>query len=137
MDKSNSEERAIRPFTPETVHPGFGRYHQAVEVPAGYRLLFLSGLLGIDRHGVVADGCAAQIGVILDGIDACLADAGMARSDLVQLRTYLVEPEDRPVYMALRDQWVPSPEPASTLLFVKALASPEYRVEIEAVAAAR
>ena len=126
----------IRAFTPASVHAGFGRYHQAVEVPSGYRMLFLSGLLGVHVDGTVADGCAAQVAVILDAIDACLADAGMSRSSLVQLRAYLVDPEDRPVYMAMRDRWVVTPAPASTLLFVKALADPAFRVEVEAVAAA-
>jgi 2-iminobutanoate/2-iminopropanoate deaminase len=38
--------------------------------------------------------------------------------------------------MAVRDRWVATPAPASTLLFISALARPEFRVEVEAVAAA-
>ncbi|MCB2010579.1 MAG: RidA family protein [Geminicoccaceae bacterium] len=127
----------IRAFTPAGIHPGFGRYHQAVEVPAGRRLLVLSGLLGIDAAGHVPDGCAAQCRLIFDAIDRCLEQAGLGRADLVQLRSFLVEPADRAAYMRERDAFVVDPAPASTLLFVKALAAPEFRVEIEAMAAGR
>ncbi len=38
--------------------------------------------------------------------------------------------------MAVRDRYVGEPPPASTLLVVKALARPRFKIEIEAVAAA-
>ncbi|MEZ5825732.1 MAG: RidA family protein [Geminicoccaceae bacterium] len=127
----------MRYFTPEGIHPGFGRYHQAVEIPANRKLLVLSGLLGIASDGAVPQGCADQCRIVFDAIDRCLDEAGMERGDVVHLRTYLVEPEDRTTYMKARDAWVADPAPASTLLFVKALARPEFRVEIEAMAAGR
>jgi enamine deaminase RidA (YjgF/YER057c/UK114 family) len=37
--------------------------------------------------------------------------------------------------MAVRDRHVAPPPPASTLLVVRALARPEFKIEIEAVAA--
>jgi enamine deaminase RidA (YjgF/YER057c/UK114 family) len=37
--------------------------------------------------------------------------------------------------MTVRDRFVGSPPPASTLLVISALADPRYRIEIEAVAA--
>ncbi|MCB1970202.1 MAG: RidA family protein [Geminicoccaceae bacterium] len=126
-----------RAFTPEGVHPGFGRYHQAVEVAAGSRLLIMSGLLGIDADNEIPSGCREQCRIIFDAIDRCLAQAGMCRRDIVHLRTYLTDAEDRPLYMAERDAFVADPAPASTLLFVKALARPAFRVEIEATAAGR
>jgi enamine deaminase RidA (YjgF/YER057c/UK114 family) len=59
----------------------------------------------------------------------------MAPSDLVRLTTYLIDPRDRADYMAVRDRFVGSPPPASTLVAVAALADPRYRIEVEAVAA--
>ena len=53
---------------------------------------------------------------------------------MVKLTTYLIEPDDRLAYMAIRDVWVVEPAPASTLIFIKALAIPAFRVEIEAIA---
>lgn len=125
-----------RHLTPETIRAPFGRYHHAVEVRGTERLLFLSGQLGIRPDGSVPEGAAEQTEVALANIDACLAAAGMDRGHLVRLTTFLVDAADRPAFMAVRDGWVPDPPPASTLVIVKALAQPAFRVEVEAVAAA-
>ena len=54
----------------------------------------------------------------------------------MRLNTYLTDPADLRSYMAVRDRYVGEPPPASTLLVVKALARPRFKIEIEAVAAA-
>lgn len=100
------------------------------------RLLFLSGQLGITAEGDVPQGCEAQARLVFDAIDRCLEEAVLERRHLVRLNAYLVEPGDRMAYMAVRDAWVADPPPASTLLFVKALAKPEFLIEVEAIAAA-
>jgi enamine deaminase RidA (YjgF/YER057c/UK114 family) len=58
----------------------------------------------------------------------------MDAGDLVRLNTYLTDPNDRAGYMAMRDRHVAAPPPASTLLVVRALARPEFKIEIGAVA---
>ena len=52
------------------------------------------------------------------------------------LNVFLTEADYRQDYMVVRDAWAPDPPPASTLVVVKALALPAFKVEIEAVAAA-
>jgi enamine deaminase RidA (YjgF/YER057c/UK114 family) len=91
--------------------------------------------VGVRPDGTAPAGVAAQAAVILDAIDRALAEAGLARPHLLRLATFLVDPADRPAYMAVRDAWVPDPPPASTLVVVKALARPDLVVEIEALAA--
>jgi enamine deaminase RidA (YjgF/YER057c/UK114 family) len=59
----------------------------------------------------------------------------MGTGDLVRLNAYLTDPNDRADYMAVRDRHVAPPPPASTLLVVRALARPEFKIEIEAVTA--
>jgi enamine deaminase RidA (YjgF/YER057c/UK114 family) len=59
----------------------------------------------------------------------------MGPGDLVRLNTYLTDPADRAAYGAARDRHVASPPPASTLVIVRALARPEFKIEIEAIAA--
>lgn len=99
------------------------------------RLLALSGLLGIGPDGSVPASVSAQTELIFAGIDSALREAGMSRGHLVRLTSYLVDVADRPAVMAVRDAWVADPPPASTLLVVSALALPEARIEIEALAA--
>jgi enamine deaminase RidA (YjgF/YER057c/UK114 family) len=86
--------------------------------------------------GSVPEGVGEQTRLILDGIDACLGEAGLKRAHVVRLTTYLVDVADRQAYMEARNAWVADPPPASTLVIVKALVNPACRVEIEAIAAA-
>jgi enamine deaminase RidA (YjgF/YER057c/UK114 family) len=124
-----------RHFSPEQLRAPFGRYHHAVELGRPERWLVLSGLLAVRPDGSVPEDAEEQARVILACIDACLAEAGMGRADVVRLTTYITEPEHRPAYMRARDAWVADPPPASTLVVVKALALPACKVEIEAIAA--
>jgi enamine deaminase RidA (YjgF/YER057c/UK114 family) len=100
------------------------------------RFLVLSGLLGVHMDGSVPKGAGEQTRLILEGIEACLVEAGMERAHVVRLTTFLIDVADRQAYMEARNAWVADPPPASTLVVVKALVNPACRVEIEAIAAA-
>lgn len=125
-----------RHLSPAALRPPFGRYHQLVEVAGAGRLLFLSGQLGMDASGHLPEEVGEQTTLALAAIDACLAEVGMGRADLVRLTVFLTEAAYREPYMRVRDAWVADPPPASTLVVVKALVLPAAKVEIEAVAAA-
>jgi enamine deaminase RidA (YjgF/YER057c/UK114 family) len=125
----------LRRITPAGIHPPFANYCHATLVPAGARWLVLSGQLGVRPDGTVPPAVAGQAEACFDNLLAILAEGGMGVADLVRLTTYLVDPADFGTYMAVRDRYVGSPPPASTLLVVQALARPQFRIEIEAVAA--
>ena len=125
----------LRRITPASIHPPFANYCHATEVPAGARWLVVSGQLGIRPDGVVPESVADQAAACFDNLRAVLAAGGMGVADLVRLTTYLTDPADLGAYMAVRDRYVGAPPPASTLLVVQALAQPQFRIEIEAVAA--
>jgi enamine deaminase RidA (YjgF/YER057c/UK114 family) len=124
-----------RHFSPDQLRPPFGRYHHAVSLDRPGRLLVLSGQLAVRPDGSVPEDAGEQAALILASIDACLAEVGMGRGDVVRLTTYITEAEHRAPYMKARDAWVADPPPASTLVVVKALALPACKVEIEAIAA--
>ncbi|MDX6752329.1 RidA family protein [Geminicoccaceae bacterium 1502E] len=125
-----------RHFSPPSLPAPFGRYHHAALAEGPQRLLVLSGQLGIRADGTIPEDVEAQTRLVLEAIDACLAEAGMERRHVLRLTTYLTEIDYRLAYMKVRDAWVADPAPASTLLVVKALAQPACKVEIEAIAAA-
>jgi 2-iminobutanoate/2-iminopropanoate deaminase len=125
----------IERVTPEAIHPPLANYRHAVCVPPGARWLFLSGQLGIAPDGTIPQSFEGQAAQCFENIRAILAGAGMGFSDLVRLNTYLTDPADLKAYMAVRDRYVGDPPPASTLLVIQALARPELRIEVEAVAA--
>ena len=65
-----------------------------------------------------------------------LAAAGMGPRDLVKVVTFLIDRADLATARAVRDRMLQGAAPASTLLFVAGLASPDWLIEIEAIAAA-
>ena len=123
-----------RSFSPGAIRPPFGRYSHAVSLDAPQKLLVISGQLAVRPDGSVPEDAGEQTTVVLAAIDACLAEAGLGRADVLRLSAYITEPEHREAYMRVRDAWVADPPPASTLLVVKALALPACKVEIEAIA---
>ncbi len=59
----------------------------------------------------------------------------MTLADLVRINAYVVGAEYLAGYMKVRDEFIGVPPPASTLMIVQGFARPEFKVEIEAVAA--
>ena len=125
----------LRRITPAAISPPLANYSHAIEVPPQARWLYVSGQLGVAPDGSVPGSCAEQAEACFANLLAILAGAGMGAGDLVRLSAYLTDPADRAAYMAVRDRHVAPPPPASTLLVVRALARPEFKIEIEAVAA--
>ncbi|MBM3569841.1 MAG: RidA family protein [Alphaproteobacteria bacterium] len=125
----------MRHLTPETVGRPLARYSHAVEVEAGSRLLFLSGQLAVAKDGSVPEGVAAQAELIFRNCLEILAAAGMTARDLVRVSTFLTRAEDLKPYMAVRDRYVADPPPASTLLLIQGFSRPEFKIEVEMVAA--
>ena len=64
-----------------------------------------------------------------------LADAGMGYSDLVKVQTFVTRPEYLAKTSAVRKRILGEHRPTATLMCITSLASPEYMVEIEAIAA--
>lgn len=125
----------MRRLNPSTIHPPFAAYAHGIEVPAGSRLVFCSGQLGIGADAVVPEGAEAQATLCFKAIGAILAEAGMSLADLVRLNAYVTGREHLAGYMAARDRFVTAPPPASTLMIVSGFTRPAFVVEVEAVAA--
>jgi enamine deaminase RidA (YjgF/YER057c/UK114 family) len=104
--------------------------------------VFLSGIDGVtDDRGAPVHGIAAQTRVTLDRVRSLLSDAGAAMDDIVQLDQFVADPAERAEYMRARDAWLSVHAPRlladrsyASLLIYPALATPEMRVEIRAVA---
>ena len=125
----------MRRLNPTTIHPPFANYAHGVEVPPGARIVFCAGQLGIARDGTVPEGVEDQTRLCFQAIAAILAEAGLGFADLVRLNAYVSSAEHLGGYMRVRDEFVGSPPPASTLIVVSGFARPAFKVEIEAVAA--
>jgi len=121
-----------QPRNPESIHPPLGRYVNQIEVSGESRMLFLAGQVGIKPDGSVPDDPVAQLGVALENVLRNLEAAGFEPTDLVKITTYVVGEMDPAGRRAELDRLLGTHLPTSTLVFVSALASPAYKVEVDA-----
>lgn len=127
----------VKAYNPGTIAPPFSRYSHGVEAPAGARWLYISGQIGVRPDGTVPDSAEAQMEQAWRNIFAILEAAGMTKRDLVKTTTFLTaHAADLALARQVRDRMLEGAEPASTLIYVVALARPDFLVEIEAIAAA-
>jgi enamine deaminase RidA (YjgF/YER057c/UK114 family) len=125
----------FRFLAPKTIRPPFARYSHGVEVPAGRRLVICSGQLGIGPDDSIPEDAGAQAELCFSNIGAVLAEAGLALKDIVRINAYVTGREYMKPYMDVRDRLVADPPPASTLMIVSGFTRPEFKVEIEVIAA--
>lgn len=125
----------IRHLVPKWIRAPFARYSHAVEVPAAARWLLCSGQLGVSAVDEIPEDAEAQAVLCFEAIGACLAEAGMSFADAVRINAYVTDRAYMTPYMAVRDRYVALPPPASTLMIVSGFTRPEFKVEVEAIAA--
>ena len=113
-----------------------GPYSHGVEASEIQRMLFVSGQVGIRPDGSTAEGISEQTSVAIENLTAVLADAGMGTSDIAKLTIFLTDEGLMEGFFEAGAGLLPTPPPATTLLYVKALATPALLVEIEAIAVA-
>jgi enamine deaminase RidA (YjgF/YER057c/UK114 family) len=121
--------------TPPAMPAPFAKYSHSVIVPAGTRMLFCSGQLGLGADGVIPESAEAQADLCFQAIGHMLADAGMGFADIVRINAFVTDRAHMAGYMASRDRHMPAPPPASTLVIVSGFTKLEFKVEIEVVAA--
>lgn len=127
----------MREILPDDIAPPFARYAHGVEVPPGRRMIFSSGQLGLARDGTVPEDVGTQAEICFRNIEAILEAAGATREDLVRINAFVTSRDHMQGYMAARDRWLADVKrlPASTLVIVAGFTRPEFKVEVEVVAA--
>jgi 2-iminobutanoate/2-iminopropanoate deaminase len=126
----------MRALSPSSIRPPLARYSHGIAVPAGHRLVFTAGQLGIaPDESIPADG-EAQADLCFANIAAILAEDGMTLANIIRLSVYVTAREHMQGYRRSRDRQFPGTPPTSTLIMVSGLERPEFVVEIEAIAAA-
>lgn len=113
-----------------------GIYAHGVEVPAGQRVLHVSGQIGVAPDGSLAPDFRGQCVQALRNVEAVLRDAGMSFADVVKMSFFLVRREDMATLVEVRKELLDGVRPAVTTLYVAGLVSPDWFVEIEAIASA-
>ncbi|MEP1205767.1 MAG: RidA family protein [Rhizobiaceae bacterium] len=115
--------------------PPFSNYSQAVETAADARLLHISGQVGNTLDGELPDDSVAQHEQAWRNVFAILEEAGMAKTDMVDILAIVNDHDQVAIYRQVRDRMLEGHQCASTML-VCGLASPDWKVEIAVKAAA-
>lgn len=121
---------------PKTSHKPLGAYTHSVKIPADAEWLMIAGQVGMNAKGQIQDGIRKQAEQAFRNVVACLRANRMNKGDLVKLTVFLTDPRFVDAYRAARKKVLGDDiKPASTLLVVDGLASPDLLIEVEGMAA--
>ena len=119
-----------RILIPDILQP-VSHYCHAVEANG---IIWVSGLVGMNFDGTIPENTKEQFDIAMKDLDTCLVAAGGSYSDVVKVRVFLTDINDRTIINPKRIEYFGEHKPASTLLEISALVDPRMKVEIEAEA---
>ncbi|MDG4880083.1 MULTISPECIES: RidA family protein [Mesorhizobium] len=125
----------LKYLAPQSIKPPFARYSHGVEIPVGKRIVLCSGQLGIAPDDAVPEDAGAQTELCFKNIAAILSEAGLTLNDVVRINAFVTDRAHLQAYMDVRNRLFSDPAPASTLMIVSGFARPEFKVEVEVLAA--
>lgn len=132
MSGKQSNETVIEQINADGLMAPRGKYsHVAIANGTAY----ISGQLPVNSEGnpVTSESFAVQTKQTLSNLDACLASAGLKRTDLVQVRVYLTDMGDWKEFDEIYGEWIGSHRPARAVAGVSAL-NHGAAIEMEATA---
>ncbi len=97
-------------------------------------LVFVSGQTPLTAGGDVSDDAGEQVRAAVGKIAAQLEPLGLGLESVVKVTYFLTDSDDIADVRAALDAVLPHPRPAASLVVVRALVDPRFRVEIEAIA---
>ena len=96
-------------------------------------MLYVSGHVGTDANGNIAEGAEAQSRQVMANIRAVIEAAGGKMEDVCKITCFLTSMDDYADYAKVRLETWPANPPASSTVGVSTLVRPELVVEVEAI----
>jgi len=114
-----------------------GPFSQAILVPPSKSLLFISGMTPRNKEGEVVGigNMEAQTRQVMTNMASVVKEAGGTLADIVRIDVYVTDVDNAGPVHAVRREFFKDHSPTSTLVEVSGFFSPEYLIEITAVAA--
>ena len=125
----------LKTYNPASISSARSNYSHAVEVPPNARTLYVSGQVPVATDGSTPEAIEDQVALAFDNVQTVLAEADMSLEDIVRVNVYLTDKDYFPAFRDHRNRLFTDHKAASTAVAVEALAHPQLKVEIEAVAA--
>ena len=113
-----------------------GHFSQAICVEAKGKLIFISGMTARRADGTIAGigDITAQTKQVCENIKAAVEAAGGTLDHVCRVDVYVRNMEHFQAIHDVRKQYFKPPLPASTMVEITKMTSPEYLIEINAIA---
>ena len=113
-----------------------GHFSQATMIEARGRLIFISGMTARRADGSIAGigDIEAQTRQVCENIKAAVEQAGGKMDDICRVDVFVRNMEHFDQIHKVRREYFKPPAPASTMVEVCKMTSPEYLIEISAIA---
>lgn len=120
----------------EKIRTPSGHFSQAISVEAQGKLVFISGMTARKADGTIAGigDIEAQARQVCENIKAAVEAAGGTMDDICRVDVYVRNMEHFETIHKVRREYFKSPAPASTMVEVSKFTSPDYLIEINAIA---
>ncbi len=113
-----------------------GHFSQATAIAARGKLVFISGMTARKADGTIAGvgDVTVQTRQVCENIKAAVEEAGGTLDDVVRVDVYVRNMEHFDAIHEVRREYFKAPAPASTMVEVCKMTSPDYLIEINAIA---
>jgi reactive intermediate/imine deaminase len=113
-----------------------GHFSQAISMEAQGRLVFISGMTARRADGTIAGigDIEAQTKQVCENIKGAVEAAGGTLDDVCRVDVYVRNIEHFDKIHKVRREYFKSSPPASTMVEVTKMVSPDYLIEINAIA---
>jgi enamine deaminase RidA (YjgF/YER057c/UK114 family) len=130
------DEMAKRQIISDELATPSGHFSHATTIAAKGTIVFVSGLTARRADGTIAGvgDVRAQTIQVCENLKATMAAAGGTLDDICRVDVYVRNMEHFDVIHEVRRQYFTPPLPASTMVEVAKMTSPDYLIEISAIA---
>ena len=110
-------------------------YSNVAIIPAGKKLLSISGQVGNNIEGEIAESLEDQYRLALQNINLIVESQGGTKEDIAKITVFMTDEPDWVKIKSAADAFLPSPRPSMSFIYVKGLFRPDIKVEVEGLAA--
>jgi enamine deaminase RidA (YjgF/YER057c/UK114 family) len=125
-----------REVTSDSIRKPIGVFSQATVIEARGRLVFISGMTARQSDGSIAGigNIEVQTRQVCENIKAAVEGAGGTLDDICRVDVFVRNMEHFDAIHKIRREYFKPPLPASTMVEVTKMVSPDYLIEINAIA---
>lgn len=125
-----------REVTSDSIRKPIGVFSQATVVEARGRLVFISGMTARRADGSIGGigNIEVQTRQVCENIKAAVEGAGGTLDDVCRVDVFVRNMEHFDTIHKVRREYFKPPLPASTMVEVTKMVSPDYLIEINAIA---